>query len=62
MSAFGPTRKSCDVRFRAAVRAIADIKRALIRSTPIYQYTPSYASMLNSNQTSRMQGYGRNLS
>ena len=34
------TRKSRDVRFHAAVRGIADIKRALIRGTPIYEYTP----------------------
>jgi hypothetical protein len=37
--AIGTTRKSRDVRFRAAVRGIADIKRALIRSASIYEYT-----------------------
>jgi hypothetical protein len=31
-SVIGPKRKSSDVRFRAAVRSIADIKRALIRA------------------------------
>jgi hypothetical protein len=35
----GTTRKSRDVRFRAAVRGIADIKRALIRGASIYEYT-----------------------
>jgi hypothetical protein len=40
LSHFGPTRKSRDVRFRAAVSGIADIKRALIRGAPIYEYTP----------------------
>jgi hypothetical protein len=34
-STHGPTRKSRDVRFRAAVRGIADIKRALFRGPPI---------------------------
>src|SRR5215471_6435580 len=33
-TAIGPTRTSDDVRFRAAVRGIADIKRALISQRP----------------------------
>src|SRR4029077_3686922 len=41
-SAVGPTRKSRDVRFRAAVRGIADIRRALIRGASIYKYPPSF--------------------
>jgi hypothetical protein len=40
MTAFGPTRASGDVRFRGAVKGIADIKRALIGSVPIYDYAP----------------------
>jgi hypothetical protein len=39
-SALGPTRKSRDVRFHAAVRGIADIKRALIRGSQIYEDAP----------------------
>jgi hypothetical protein len=35
-STHGPTRKSRDVRFRAAIRGIADVKRR----PPIYEYTP----------------------
>jgi hypothetical protein len=33
MSGVGPTRTSGDVRFRAPLKGIADIKRALIRSS-----------------------------
>jgi hypothetical protein len=40
MSVHGPTRTMGHVRFFAAVRGIADIKRALIRSALIYEYTP----------------------
>jgi hypothetical protein len=35
MSAIGTTRTKGDIRFRAAVRGIADIKRAPIGSFPI---------------------------
>jgi hypothetical protein len=35
-----PLRKSRDVRLRAAVRGMADTKRALIRGTPIYEHAP----------------------
>jgi hypothetical protein len=35
MSVLGPTRTKGDDRFRAAVRGIADIERALIGSVPI---------------------------
>jgi hypothetical protein len=38
MSVVGPTQTVGDVRFRAAVKGIADIKRAPIRSAPI-EYT-----------------------
>ena len=38
-SSFGPTWKSRDVRFRAAVRSIADIRRTPIRKASIYEYT-----------------------
>jgi len=38
MSASGTTRKSRDVRFRAAVSGIADIIRALIRGAPNYEH------------------------
>src|SRR5207253_96421 len=40
ISVSGTTRKSRGVRFRAAVRGIADIKRVLIRGTPIYECAP----------------------
>lgn len=37
---FGPTEASADVRFRAFVKGKADVKCALIRSVPTYEYTP----------------------
>jgi hypothetical protein len=39
-STHGPTRKSRDVCFRAAVGGIADVRHALIRGASIYEYTP----------------------
>jgi hypothetical protein len=37
MSVVGPTRTSGDVRFRAAIKGIADMDRALIRSVSTYE-------------------------
>src|SRR5215475_13286372 len=38
-SPIGPTRKSRDVRFSAVFGGTADIERALIRVTAVYEYT-----------------------
>ena len=40
MSLSGPVQNSGDVRFRAAVRGMADIKCVLVRSVLINQYIP----------------------
>ena len=39
-SAPGQTRTSCDVRFRAAAKGIADMHHALIRSVSTYEVNP----------------------
>jgi hypothetical protein len=48
MSPPGPTRTSRDVRFRAAIRGITDIKRA-DPTASIYEYTPQTTPTLRTS-------------
>jgi hypothetical protein len=63
MSAHGTKRKSRDVRFRAAVRGIADIKRALIRGytslSKTEQRTPREPKPRSSANAPRARGRGK---
>jgi hypothetical protein len=60
VSFFGLTRTSCDVRFRAAAKGIADMDHALIRNVSTYEVhalaTPQVKRFLGSQMLLRLTG------